>query len=239
MTIFSSRGEPVLVGTSDGTVDLVLNCTALNFLLCVDNVMGENFALFSRKAFGMRGDTDDFVEGVASHEQLRSLCRLVKLEPQTQKHFTLGVWINFLAVFVVQIVCVCLMQAKTSAGDAFEFTEKGPGAGLGVEAGANVITKTMRGGLIVLMLVFTLTDTVIIGPVLSHGRDLKTRVGVAAANFALEFAALYVGYTWLHQHLIIEIIMGWRDAGKLKDCYDTYGDDCKYRARGYSGMAPN
>ena len=97
----------------------------------------------------------------------------------------------------------------------------------------------MRASLIALVIVFTFTDTVIIGSVLSHGQSTAARVRIAAMNFTTEAVVLYVAFTFLHHTLIIEQIMKWRMDHTLKDCYDEYGDDCKYRARGYSGMAPN
>ncbi|KAH8046201.1 hypothetical protein JL722_13805 [Aureococcus anophagefferens] len=198
-----------LIGTSDGTVDLVLNCTALNFLLSVDNLLGETFALFSRKAFGLDDDSDDFIEGIPSQANLREMCRMIRVEPIAQKNFSIGCWCNFTASFVIQLVCIWLMQKKSSYGDVFEYHEDGPLNALGISSDANYISKVVRASLIALVIVFTFTDTVIIGSVLSHGQSMAAR------------------------------IMKWRMDHTLKDCYDEYGDDCKYRARGYGGMAPN
>lgn len=228
-----------LIGTSDGTVDLVLNCTALNFLLSVDNLLGETFALFSRKAFGLDDDSDDFIEGIPSQANLREMCRMIRVEPIAQKNFSIGCWCNFTASFVIQLVCIWLMQKKSSYGDVFEYHEDGPLNALGISSDANYISKVVRASLIALVIVFTFTDTVIIGSVLSHGQSMAARVRIAAMNFTTEAVVLYVAFTFLHHTLIIEQIMKWRMDHTLKDCYDEYGDDCKYRARGYGGMAPN
>ena len=220
-------------------MDLVLNCTALNFLLSVDNLLGETFALFSRKAFGLDDDSDDFIEGIPSQANLREMCRMIRVEPIAQKNFSIGCWCNFTASFVIQLVCIWLMQKKSSYGDVFEYHEDGPLNALGISSDANYISKVVRASLIALVIVFTFTDTVIIGSVLSHGQSMAARVRIAAMNFTTEAVVLYVAFTFLHHTLIIEQIMKWRMDHTLKDCYDEYGDDCKYRARGYGGMAPN
>ena len=103
-----------------------------------------------------------------------------------------------------------------------------------------MLSKTVRGCLIGLMLVFTFTDSVLVGSVLTYGEPFWSRVRTALVTFSFEFVIFYLLYIVLHHILILETIMEWNsDRGELKDCYDEYGDDCKYRARGYGGMAPN
>ncbi|KAH8076221.1 hypothetical protein JL721_213 [Aureococcus anophagefferens] len=207
-----------LVGTSDGTVDLILNCTALSFMLGVDNLMNEGFAMFTPKGYGKKEEIDE--DGL--------------------KRFEFGIWINFLATCLTIVVGGCLMQNYTAYGDTFEFNESGPGDGIGIAADANVLSKTVRGCLIGLMVVFTFTDSVLVGSVLTYGEPFWSRVRTALVTFSFEFVIFYLLYIVLHHILILETIMEWNsDRGELKDCYDEHGDDCKFRARGYNGEAPN
>ena len=75
---------------------------------------------------------------------------------------------------------------------------------------------------------------------LTYGEPFWSRVRTALVTFSFEFVIFYLLYIVLHHILILETIMEWNsDRGELKDCYDEYGDDCKFRARGYNGEAPN
>ena len=62
---------------------------------------------------------------------------------------------------------------------------------------------------------------------------VKLKMGV------VEFFLLWISYTFIQQYLIQGKIMKWRSGGVLKDCFDEFGDDCRFRARGFGGEAPN
>ncbi|KAK7230905.1 hypothetical protein SO694_00074169 [Aureococcus anophagefferens] len=228
-----------LVGTSDGTVDLILNCTALSFMLGVDNLMNEGFAMFTPKGYGKKEEIV-FIEHIDEETQLKKMLARVRKDEDGLKRFEFGIWINFLATCLTIVVGGCLMQNYTAYGDTFEFNESGPGDGIGIAADANVLSKTVRGCLIGLMVVFTFTDSVLVGSVLTYGEPFWSRVRTALVTFSFEFVIFYLLYIVLHHILILETIMEWNsDRGELKDCYDEHGDDCKFRARGYNGEAPN
>ncbi|KAH8063771.1 hypothetical protein JL722_2959 [Aureococcus anophagefferens] len=205
-----------LVGTSDGTVDLILNCTALSFMLGVDNLMNEGFAMFTPKGYGKKEEIV-FIEHIDEETQLKKMLARPQGRGRPQA-----------------------LRNYTAYGDTFEFNESGPGDGIGIAADANVLSKTVRGCLIGLMVVFTFTDSVLVGSVLTYGEPFWSRVRTALVTFSFEFVIFYLLYIVLHHILILETIMEWNsDRGELKDCYDEHGDDCKFRARGYNGEAPN
>ena len=54
-------------------------------------------------------------------------------------------------------------------------------------------------------------------------------------TIVLEFFALWIAYTLIQHYVIEGKIMKWKSMGDLRDCVDQYGDDCRYRARGYEG----
>ena len=158
-----------LPGTSDGTVNLVLNCTALSFLCQVDNMMIEPFAMLTRKSFGL-ADKNDFVEGIPNYAQLKEMCKLIHREPRTQRNFVTATWFSFMATWLGMCVAIFAIQRKTSNGDMAEYGDHGALGGLRVPNDLNVISFTVRYVLLGLMVVYTLSDCAVVGTVLRARR---------------------------------------------------------------------
>ena len=77
------------------TVDLILNCTALSFMLGVDNLMNEGFAMFTPKGYGKKEEIV-FIEHIDEETQLKKMLARVRKDEDGLKRFEFGIWINFL-----------------------------------------------------------------------------------------------------------------------------------------------
>ena len=227
-----------LVGTSDGTVELILNCTALSFMLGLDNMLNERFAMFTKVSAGKR-DTSKFVAGIEYEKQIRSLLKVIHDDEHFLKRFQLSVFLNFTAVTIVIVTGGLMMQQYTAYGDTFNFVDDGPLDGLLWPHDANVISKVIRTMLFLVIMVFTFNDAVVVGSALSKGKPMAARVRIAVTSFIVELVVFFFLFIIIHHNFILNFIMKWDGYSRLKDCYDEFGDDCRYRARGYGGDAPN